>query len=120
MRTAFFILFSLVALWHLVCSLFVSYLALWPNNEKLWVFVPIAFIPLYVMISYARSRRWSGTHRALSVVAIVPAIWIATEEFFRPYTPNRSWLMPVLLVYLVALVGALAIKSQKEAQQAAP
>lgn len=119
MRTVFFTLFTAIAVWHLVCSLFVSYLALWSDNAKLWILVPIAFIPLFVLISYARSKRWSGVHRALATMAIVPAIWIAADEFFRPYTPNRSWLVPVILVYFGTLGGALAIKAQKVAQQAA-
>ena len=119
MRIAFFTLFTAIAVWHLVCSLFVSYLALWPDNAKFWILVPIAFIPLFVLISYARSKRWNGVHRALATVALVPALWIAADEFLRPFTPNRSWLLPVILAYVGALYGALAIKAQKEAQQAA-
>jgi hypothetical protein len=114
MRIAFFTLFSVIALWHLCCTIFVAYAALWTGDEKLWIYVPIAFIPLFVLISYARSKRWSGAHRTLAVVALVPAVWIAADEFFRPHTPNRAWLSPVILIYVLALIGALTIKPINE------
>ena len=119
MRTAFFTLFSAIAIWHIVCSIFIAYLALWPDNANFWMLTPIAFMPLFLLISYARSRRWSGAHRALAVVALVPAVWIAGDEFLRPHTPNRPWLLPIILAYLVVLSGALSIK-QTNAQQVAP
>lgn len=108
----------MIALWHLFCSLFVAYLALWPKNAGLWFLLPIALIPISLLISYIRSKRWNIVHRGCAVVALLPAIWIAGEEFFRPYSPNRPWLWLVLSVYFVVLIGSLIIK-ENPAEQAA-
>ena len=113
MRILFISLFWVIALGHLVCSPVVVYMALWSKTFGIWMLLPIAFLPLAILISFHRMGRWSCSHRVLAVIALLPAMWFALDEFYRRYTPNKAWLFPVISVYTLALIGSLIIKESK-------
>ena len=113
MRITFFILFWVIAIFHACLSPFIFYLALWTKNLGIWFLLPIAFLPLILLISYHRRKLWNGFHRGLSMIAIIPAIYISTYQFQLAYAPNNAWLGPLILCYIMIIIGALIIKSKE-------
>jgi hypothetical protein len=109
MRPAFFLLYFAIAVWHLFCSLFVLYLAIWEWPKNAWALTLLIFavLPTIVLISYSIKKNWGIGHKIAGVLPIVVAVIAALRETSTPYNPNGHWLWPLIILYLV--VGAWGV-----------
>jgi uncharacterized membrane protein YqaE (UPF0057 family) len=102
MKAVTVILLVTITLWHLWCSLFAVYIAMMGKQPWMLALLVVILFPPVVLIRWWMRSKIATLDLILTVLAVLPGLILGLQEVARPRSPNVPWLVPLLIVYLLA------------------